>query len=103
MKSCTKCNYNFTFSDRLKAFLSLNGHLECPQCYSVYRPKDNMYRGMYYFLVIYICMFLSDKIVLEINLENFILKLVLQIFIMIVSFSLFDVIPNGYQEYKKIN
>lgn len=72
MKNCIECNHRFTFYDRLKTIFNLRGHLKCPQCNSVYKPKANAYRGIYYFLVTFIAMTVFDKV----TLNNYILYII---------------------------
>lgn len=67
MDKCKKCNYSFTFYDRTKSFLDLEGLLRCPECRAIYKPKPNMYRAM------------------------------------ILTFSMFDVLPHRWNKYRKIN
>lgn len=99
MESCTKCNYGFTFYDGIKAFFNLEGLWICPECGSIYKPKPNVYRAIYYFLVISASMFVFDTIVFE----SFIQKLILQMFSTILTFSIFEVFPHPWNKYIKVN
>lgn len=99
MDKCKKCNYSFTFYDRTKSFLDLEGLLRCPECRAIYKPKPNMYRAMYYFLVLSTYLFVFNNIIFQ----NFISKLVLQLSAMILTFSMFDVLPHRWHKYRKIN
>lgn len=99
MKNCIKCNHNFIFKDRLKTLLNLNGYLKCTQCGAVYKQKANMYRGIYYALVIYTYMMVFSNI----TLNNFVLECVLQMFLTIITLLLFDLLPHRWHKYTKIS
>ncbi|GAA0085958.1 hypothetical protein UT300007_23970 [Clostridium sp. CTA-7] len=99
MRICIECNHRFTFYDRLKSILNLKGYLKCQQCNSVYKPKPNIYNGIYSGLVVFTAMIGFDYI----TLNNFTLKLILQIFILVLFLSLFYVLPHRWHKYTKIN
>ncbi|WP_411168509.1 TIGR04104 family putative zinc finger protein [Clostridium sp. MB05] len=99
MRNCIECNHKFTFHDRLKSMLNLKGYLKCQQCNSVYKPKPNIYMGIYTGLVVFISIIGFDYV----TLSNFKLKLILHIFILILVLSLFYVLPHRWHKYTKIN
>lgn len=99
MKSCIECNHKITFYERLKSSLNFKGCLKCSQCKSVYKPAPTPYKGIYYFLVIFISSMLSSNILLT----NSILKFLLYVFIVVPILLLFDVLPHKYNKYTKIN
>lgn len=99
MKNCIECNHKFTFKDRLKSMSNLKGYLNCPQCNSVYKPEPNLYRGIYYGLVMFILLTVFNYI----DFSNYILGLVLIILILVPVLSLFCVLPHRWHKYKKIN
>ena len=99
IKNCIECNHSFTFHDRLKSILNLKGYLKCQQCNSVYRPEPNLYRGIYSGLVIFIVLTVFNYI----DFSNYILGLILLIFILVPVLSLFYVLPHRWHKYKKIN
>ncbi|WP_042274492.1 hypothetical protein [[Clostridium] dakarense] len=98
MRNCTQCNNRFTFLDRLKALF--NGHLKCTHCNADYEPKINGYRGIYFFVIIMANAFVFNNIII---LNDFMLKITLQILTIIITFPLFDLLPHRWHRYEKIN
>lgn len=98
MKNCSECNYIFTFRDRLKALFI--GHLKCKHCNSSYESKVNIYRGIYIFIVLMSNIFIFNHVII---LNDFLTKIILQISIIIITFTLFDLLPHRWHKYKKIN
>ena len=98
MKSCTECNHKFTVYDRLKSILNFKGYLKCQQCNSVYKPKPDIYMGIYTGLVVFITSIGFDYI----TLSNFKIKILLHIFILFIVLSLFYISPHRWQEYTRI-
>lgn len=98
MNSCTECNHKFTFYDRLKSFLNFRGYLKCPQCNSVYKPKPNIYMGIYDGLVFFTTAIGFDYI----TLSNFKIKILLHIFILFIVLSLFSLLPHRWHKYTRI-
>ncbi len=96
----TECNHKFTFYDRLKCILNLTEHLKCTKCNSIYKPKANVYRGIYIFTILILNIFVFNNII---TLNDFMLKIKLQILIIIVTFPLFDLLPHRWHRYEKIN
>lgn len=99
MKNCTQCNNSFSFYARLKTFIN-NGDLKCSRCNAIYKSKYNVYRGIYFFIILISNMFVFNNIII---LNNFMLKVKLQILIIIISFPLFDLLPHRWQRDEKIN
>lgn len=98
MKSCTECGNKFTFYDKLKSILNFKGYLRCKKCNSVYKPEPNVYRGIYSGLVVFISIIGFDYI----PLNNFTLKLILNISILIFILSLFYLLPHRWHKYTRI-
>ena len=98
MKICTECNHKFTFYDRLKNILNFKGYLKCKQCNSVYKPKHNIYRGVYTGLAVFITSFGFNYI----TLSNFKIKILLHFFILFIVLSLFDLLPHRWHKYTRI-
>ncbi len=98
MKNCTQCNNSFSFYDRLKAII--NGYLKCSHCNAIYEPKRNGYRGIYIFTILIANIFVFNHIII---LNDFMLKIKLQILIIMITFPLFDLLPHRFQRYEKIN
>lgn len=100
VRNCTECNHKFTFYDRLKCILSLKEHLKCTECNSIYKSKANVYRGIYTFIILISNMFVFNNIII---LNDFMLKIKLQILMIIITFPLFDLLPHRWHRYEKIN
>lgn len=98
IKKCTQCNKNFSFYDRLKVFI--NGHLKCSYCNAIYEPKHNVDRGIYFGIILIANIILFNHIII---LNNFMLQIKLQILIILITYPLFDLIPNRWQRYEKIS
>lgn len=99
MRNCTECNHKFTFYDRLKCIFNLKGRLKCAECKSIYKPKANIYKGIYYFLV----SFVSMNVYGNIELNNYILKSILYMLTIVPILLLFDVLPHRWHKYIQIN
>ena len=95
MKNCTKCNHKFTTLDRLKSTLRLNTYLQCPNCNSKYKPQLTIYRFIYYLLVFAICF--------NIELDNFILELIVFALVATPLLMFYDVLPLSFHKYKNVN
>ncbi len=98
MRSCIECNHKFTFQDRLKSIINLKGYLKCPQCNSAYKPKPNIYMGIYTGLVVFITSIGFDYI----TLSNIKIKILLHIFILFIVLSLFYLLPHRWHKYKEL-
>ena len=97
MKKCIQCNNSFSFYDRLK---SINGNLKCSHCNAIYKSKPNVDRGIYYSIIFIAVIIVFNHIVI---LDDFMLQIKLQILTIIIAYPLFDLIPNRWQRYEKIN
>ena len=100
VRNCTECNHKFKFYDRLKYFFSLEGHLKCSKCNSIYKSKANVYRGIYIFIITMSNIFVFNNIII---LNDFMLKFKLQILILFITIPLFDLLPHRLHRYEKIN
>ncbi|MGX4601741.1 TIGR04104 family putative zinc finger protein [Faecalimicrobium sp. JNUCC 81] len=98
MKNCIECNHEFTYLDRLKTIFSFNLSLKCPKCNSLYEKENNLCRGGYYVLIIFLGMFIYDYI----DIDNFILETLIYIIIAILAILLFDIFPHKWNKYIKI-
>ncbi|SCH47172.1 hypothetical protein [Romboutsia sp. 1001713B170207_170306_H8] len=98
MKTCTQCNNKFTFIDRLK-FL-FNGHLKCTHCNADYRSEANIYRGIYIFTILMLNIFIFNYVII---LNDFLEQTIVQVLIITITFPLFDLLPNRWQKYKRVN
>lgn len=99
MKNCTECNYRFTFKDRLKTSFSFRGRLKCRSCKSIYKPKVNIYRGLYYGFVTFIFMLKMP----EVSISNKLWEWMLYMSILWPIYLLFDVLPHRWHRYEKID
>ena len=97
MKNCIQCSNSFSFYDRLK---SINGNLKCSYCNAIYKSKPNVDRGIYYGIIFIAIIIVFNHIII---LNNFMLQIKLQILTIIITYPLFDLIPNRWQKYEKIN
>lgn len=98
MKKCIQCNNSFSFYDRLKSII--NGNLKCSHCNAIYKSKPNVDRGIYYSIIFIAVIIVFNHIVI---LGDFMLQIKLQILTIIIAYPLFDLIPNRWQRYEKIN
>lgn len=98
MNNCIECNHKFTFYDRFKSLSNLSGHLKCPDCSSVYKPKANIYRGIYTLLVLVVSNMVISNIAFKVYILNFILHMVIIVPILL----LFDILPHRWHKYTKI-
>ncbi|MCC3868271.1 hypothetical protein [Terrisporobacter mayombei] len=98
IKKCTQCNKSFSFYDRLKVFI--NGHLKCSHCNAIYEPKHNVDRGIYFGIILIANIIIFNHIIV---LNNFMLQIKLQILIILITYPLFDLLPNRWQRYEKIS
>ncbi|GEM_PF-6569077 len=97
MKICIECNHKFTLTDRLKSAIRLKSYLKCPKCNSVYKPEKTLCRRIYYVLVLFISLIISNSI----ELNNSLLRYILLIFILTPGLMLYDFIPHRWQKYRK--
>ena len=98
MKKCIQCNNSFSFYDRLKSII--NGNLKCSHCNAIYKSKPNVDRGIYYSIIFIAVIIVFNHTVI---LGDFMLQIKLQILTIIIAYPLFDLIPNRWQRYEKIN
>lgn len=98
MKNCTECNYKFKFGNRLKTICNLKGNLKCHKCKTVYKPKSNIYRGIYYGVVTFTSLTVSENIILKDSMLKFILYIIIVMPILL----LFEILPHKWHKYEKI-
>ena len=99
MKNCIECTHKITFYERFKSIINPKGYLKCSKCGSIYKPTLNVYRNLYTFLVFFIGFIINSNI----NLKNHILRFALYMIIVFPILILFDILPNKWNEYTKIN
>ena len=98
IKNCTQCNKRFSFYGRLKVFI--NGHLKCSHCNAIYEPKHHVERGIYFGIILIANIIVFNHFII---LNNFMLQIKLQILTIIITYPLFDLVPNRWQRYEKIS
>lgn len=98
IKKCTQCNRSFSFYGRLKVFI--DGHLKCSNCNAIYQSKHNVDRGIYFGIIFIANIILFNHIII---LNNLMLQIKLQILMIMITYPLFDLIPNRWQRYEKIS
>lgn len=98
MKNCTECNYEFTFSDRLREAISFRPRLKCKKCNSVYKQQYTIYKVIYSSIIIFISLIVFDNIFLTNHILNYTLYILITVPILII----FDLLPHKFQKYEKL-